>query len=248
MIQNLGKFLNYPYKYKNTLAPFTIMFLVFYGGLASPKLPKLIKNLFMLPIFRIFILSLIVYKGNKNPTLSLVVAIGFVLIMDKLKKEETFSNTINHINKQKIKEEFAYITGEEKTVDCAVKWPMPGRKVMAFLPDREGSGVCKIRYFKPPGWVPDCSICQNPPDPNKIVDDCNIISDSGICVYEYADIDEQPEDEFVRIDSSQIEQAIDKDVVLQEIQGIFSDLEQMQVENNKELKKINELKIADSVA
>ena len=44
------------------------------------------------------------------------------------------------------------------------------------------------------------------------------------------------------------EQALDKDVVLQEIQGIFSDLEQMQAENDKEIKKINEIKIADSVA
>ena len=66
------------------------MFLVFYGGIAGPELPQPVINLFDNAVFRVFVLSLIVYKGNKNPTLSLVVAIGFVLIMDKLKKEETF--------------------------------------------------------------------------------------------------------------------------------------------------------------
>ena len=106
---NIQKILNRINKVdsKNTIAPITIMFLVFYGGIAAPKLPSFILKLFSLPIFRILILSLIVYKGNSNPTLSIMVAVGFILVMDKIKKNETFNNTKKYIKRKKIYEKFS---------------------------------------------------------------------------------------------------------------------------------------------
>ena len=86
-LQNISNILDYPYKYKNTLAPMLIFFLVFYGGNAGPKLPKFIMLLFENPVFRIFVLSLIVYKGNNNPSMSILIAIGFTLIMDRVNKQ-----------------------------------------------------------------------------------------------------------------------------------------------------------------
>ena len=62
----IEKFLKYPYSFEKTLAPLLIFFLIFYGGYTAPKLPDLIVSLFENPTFRIFILSLIVYKGNQN--------------------------------------------------------------------------------------------------------------------------------------------------------------------------------------
>jgi len=69
------------------------LFLVLYGGLAKPKLPGFIRSMFENPVFRVVILALIMYRGNKDPQLSLMLSVAFVMIMNKL-------------NEEKIKEEF----------------------------------------------------------------------------------------------------------------------------------------------
>ena len=69
------------------------LFLVLYGGLAKPKLPGFIRSMFENPVFRVVILALIMYRGNKDPQLSLMLSVGFVMVMNKL-------------NEEKIKEEF----------------------------------------------------------------------------------------------------------------------------------------------
>ena len=69
------------------------LILSMYGSLAAPKLPGFIRSLFDSPIFRVFILALIMYRGNKDPQLSLILSVGFVLVM-------------NQLNEEKIKEEF----------------------------------------------------------------------------------------------------------------------------------------------
>ena len=75
--------------FQNKRIAVIIMFvLVFYGATASPKLPNFILDLFDNSIFRIFILSLIVYKANKNPTMSILIASIFVLVMDSLSKKK----------------------------------------------------------------------------------------------------------------------------------------------------------------
>lgn len=72
------------------LSVLLVMFLVFYGGLAGPYLPTFILRLFDNPVFRIFILSLIVYKGNNDPKLSLMISIIFIITMDILNKKKLF--------------------------------------------------------------------------------------------------------------------------------------------------------------
>lgn len=79
------------------------MILVFYGGLAGPKLPPFVLDLFEKPIFRIFILSLIVYKSNSNPTLSILISIIFTSIMNTInnkKKMENFSQVSESLIKK----------------------------------------------------------------------------------------------------------------------------------------------------
>jgi len=89
----------------NRMAVIVTFFLVFYGGSASPKLPTFIVDLFNNSVFRVFVLSLIVYKANKNPVLSLMIAIGFTLIMDAVNKQKLFEKFISF----KVNERF---TGE----------------------------------------------------------------------------------------------------------------------------------------
>ncbi len=66
----------------------TSMFLVLYAGMASPELPSVIKKMFNNSIFRILILSLIVYKGNKDPQLAIIIAISFTITMNYLRDNE----------------------------------------------------------------------------------------------------------------------------------------------------------------
>jgi hypothetical protein len=68
------------------------MFLVLYGGLAAPKLPKVIVDLFDNDVFRVIILAAVVYMGNRDPKLAIMIAIGFVISMNTLKNYKMFEN------------------------------------------------------------------------------------------------------------------------------------------------------------
>jgi hypothetical protein len=59
-----------------------------YAALASPKLPSYFKKLFDNSIFKILIISFIGYRANKNPQLSLLVAICFVVTLNFLSEQE----------------------------------------------------------------------------------------------------------------------------------------------------------------
>ena len=88
------------------------MFLVLYGGLAAPKLPKMIHSLFENSIFRVLILSIIVYTGQKDPTLAILVAVVFLISLTSLKSLEGFAdanipyNAYNNLGSYKHREEY----------------------------------------------------------------------------------------------------------------------------------------------
>ena len=77
-------------KYSSTIL---ITFLVLYGGMAAPKLPGFIKKLFENPVFKIIILSLVAYTGNRDPQFALMIAVAFTV-------------TLNMISDSKVKEHF----------------------------------------------------------------------------------------------------------------------------------------------
>jgi len=59
-----------------------------YASLASPNLPNFLKRLFDNSIFKILIISFIAYRANKNPQLSLMVAVCFVITLNFLAEKE----------------------------------------------------------------------------------------------------------------------------------------------------------------
>ena len=59
------------------------VFLVLYGGLAAPKLPKSMIKLFGNPIFRMLVIFLIAYTSSKNHSIALVATIVLILIMQE---------------------------------------------------------------------------------------------------------------------------------------------------------------------
>ncbi len=68
------------------------LFLVLYGGLAAPKLPDFIIKMFDNAIFRIIVLSLIVYKGERDLSMSVMIAVGFTLTLNIVNKQKLFEN------------------------------------------------------------------------------------------------------------------------------------------------------------
>ncbi len=72
-------------KYISTLLS---MILIIYASVLRPELPPFIRKLYENPIFRILILSLIVYRGNKDPRLSLMIAIAFTVTLNIMSEQE----------------------------------------------------------------------------------------------------------------------------------------------------------------
>ncbi len=108
---NLDEFLNSatdsldeilePLNESPTLFAFVSMFLVLYGGLAKPKLPYVIRQLFENALFRVGILFLILWRSNKNTSMSIMLSIGFIITMQMLNEEknkEKFESISNKIN------------------------------------------------------------------------------------------------------------------------------------------------------
>ena len=72
------------------------VFVVLYGALAKPELPSFLKELMKSTIFRVFYIFLIAYTGDKNLTVSIVIAFTFMVLFGLLAEvevQEAFENT-----------------------------------------------------------------------------------------------------------------------------------------------------------
>jgi hypothetical protein len=57
------------------------LFLILYAGLAAPKLPSYVSNLFNNAVFRLVVLFLIAYLSSKNVEAAILVSVGLVVTM-----------------------------------------------------------------------------------------------------------------------------------------------------------------------
>jgi len=62
-----------------------------YAATLGPNLPPSIKDLFSNSIFKMIVLFLVVVRANKNPTMSIVIAVAFVMILEHIQKKDAFS-------------------------------------------------------------------------------------------------------------------------------------------------------------
>lgn len=69
-----------------------LIFLMLYGGLAAPSLPKTWKAKFDNIYFRVIMLALIVWITNKDPAVGIVSAIVFIVILNLASGKEVFEN------------------------------------------------------------------------------------------------------------------------------------------------------------
>ena len=85
--------------------PMLSLILGVYAALARPKLPKFVERLFENPVFRLAMISYIIYRGNDEPQLSIMIAAAFLITMhminkEKVNKMEKMGRTIPNIKKQ----------------------------------------------------------------------------------------------------------------------------------------------------
>ena len=83
-------------------------FLIVYGGMASPNLPGFIRKMFENKIFKILILSLVVYSSNKDPKFAIMMALIFTI-------------TLTFIDQKNFFEKFTENTGTPVTPEDALK-------------------------------------------------------------------------------------------------------------------------------
>ena len=60
------------------------LILVLYAGLAAPKLPKKIANLFKSKLFKIVVLFFVAYSVTSDPSIALISALSFILSLQSL--------------------------------------------------------------------------------------------------------------------------------------------------------------------
>jgi len=68
-----------------------------YAALLGPNLPNFIKNLFKNTLFRILILFLVIVRGNKDPKIAIMIAVGFVLTLDYINVKDAKEGLENSI-------------------------------------------------------------------------------------------------------------------------------------------------------
>lgn len=66
-----------------------IIFTIAYASAFAPQLPESVLSLFQYTAVRLFIIFLIAYTANKNPTLSLMIAVAFLVTMNSLVEMES---------------------------------------------------------------------------------------------------------------------------------------------------------------
>jgi hypothetical protein len=70
------------------VAGFLRLFLILYGSMVAPSLPDAVLQWFDFVPFRIFVLFLIVWTGQRDPTIAVLVAVGFYMSMNVLSGRE----------------------------------------------------------------------------------------------------------------------------------------------------------------
>ena len=88
-------------------------FLIVYGGMASPNLPGFIRKMFENKIFKILILSLVVYSSNKDPKFAIMMALIFTITLTFIDQKNFFEKFTGTTDNNNCSAEQADITAED---------------------------------------------------------------------------------------------------------------------------------------
>jgi hypothetical protein len=109
--------------------PVLSLFLGMYAALARPKLPNFIAKLFENPVFRLVMISYIIYRGNKDPQLALMIAAAFLI-------------TMHMINKQQVEKLSPDSKLNQECFDSQGNWICARNKLNQECFDSQGNWIC----------------------------------------------------------------------------------------------------------
>lgn len=89
------------------------LFLVLYSSLARPQLPQFVMDLFDNSIFRLVVLTLVVFMGNGNIQIALLTAVAFTITMSMLNEQKIAEGFVDGIKEGMITENFDNDTDSE---------------------------------------------------------------------------------------------------------------------------------------
>ncbi len=75
---------------------FLSLFLVLYGGLAKPAMPKVVVKLFDNKIFRIIYMAMIVYMSKQDIKFAIMMAVAFSITMELVNQTKFLEGMANH--------------------------------------------------------------------------------------------------------------------------------------------------------
>lgn len=131
MNASMNKFL-IQQKYVNTAL---YLFLILYAGLAAPKLPSYISNLFDNVIFRMVVLFLIAYLSAKDVRAALLVSIGLIITLITLNHHKVNAAVTKLL---RLQESFMPRGSEKAYFDIVT--PMPSQRAI---------GIKNMKYEEP---------------------------------------------------------------------------------------------------
>lgn len=90
-MENYNAFVNknFGWMHENKyIYPVIVAFLAMYPALIRPKLPTYLEKIFINPVFRLVMISYIIYTSNKNIELAIVGALIFLTTMHVINKRK----------------------------------------------------------------------------------------------------------------------------------------------------------------
>lgn len=82
------------------------LFLVLYAGMAKPQLPPVVAGLFDTAVFRLVVLTLVVFMSGRNLQLSILVAVAFTVTMNLLNEQKIAEGFMDGMADNAINENF----------------------------------------------------------------------------------------------------------------------------------------------
>lgn len=82
------------------------LFLVLYASMARPQLPNFVISLFDNAVFRIAVLSLVVFMSGQNIQLSILIAVAFTVSMNLLNEQKIAEGFVDGLRENMVNEGF----------------------------------------------------------------------------------------------------------------------------------------------
>lgn len=82
------------------------LFLMMYASTVRPQLPAFIVDLFENPVFRVLILSLVVFMRGHNLQLSVLIAVAFTVTMNLISEQKIAEGFVDGVRENMLTEGF----------------------------------------------------------------------------------------------------------------------------------------------